>query len=80
MSVYLVDKAGRDYQSFLMEAESLHTGGQLSVTNNIAKTYALIKVNNRKELKYNCIINIYNNSNHNEIFKFFYSPEWQEEI
>jgi hypothetical protein len=77
MNTYLVDTKSNDYRDFLIEAELLHEGGLLSKTSNVAGTQELIKVNHSKILKYECIVKHFDNTNREEIFKFFYNSEWQ---
>jgi len=77
MNIYLVDKSVNDYPDFLVEAESLHEGGLLSKTSNVADTQELIKVNHSEVLKHKCIIKRYDSTNREELFQFFYTPEWQ---
>lgn len=77
MSTYLVDVNDSDYQDFLTVAELLHTGGILSKTFNINNTQVLVKVNHSKKLEHTCIIKCYDQTNHEDIFKFFYTRDWQ---
>lgn len=77
MNTYLVDIATNDYLDFIATANSVHQDGLLSRTPNIAGTKELIKVKSNEILNHKCIIKRYDTTNKKEIFKFFYTPEWQ---
>ncbi|MCK4704120.1 MAG: hypothetical protein KAT90_01455 [Gammaproteobacteria bacterium] len=77
---YHVNTGHANYNAFVSKSAGIHnaSGAELSITENIAGTEAIIKVKNGLIVTpQGLVINVYTDETHDQIFDFFYTDEWQ---
>ena len=88
-SYFHVDATHGSFNSMRSDAETKHQanspGTLLSVVMNISGTEAIVKVRGGKDwspgwLNAPFVKRVFTSLDHNDIFLFFYGPEWQSEI